>query len=123
MGVIAAVVVAAVLLFAAIAKIAQPTSWRAQASGMGVPSSIAIVVPVVELVIGSLLLAQVRRHVLAWFAVGLFVAFSALLARRLAQGQRPPCACFGSLSARPIGPGHLVRNALFIALAVAAATL
>ena len=123
MGVIAAVVVAAVLVSAGVSKVARPAAWRAQATGMGVPGSIASVVPFVELVVGSLLLAQVQRHVVAWSAVGLFVAFSALLALRLAQGRRPPCACFGSFSIRPIGPGHLVRNALFVVLAIAAAIL
>ena len=123
MGVIAAVVVAIVLLVAGVSKLAQPAAWRAQASGMGVPASVAAGVPFVELAIGAALLAQVQRHVFAWLAAGLFVAFSALLALRLAQGQHPPCACFGSLSARPLGPGHLLRNAAFIAFAVAAAML
>jgi len=74
-------------------------------------------------VLGALLLVQLQRSVVAWCAIALFAAFTVLLAVRLAQGKRPPCACFGSLSARPIGPGHLVRNALFIAVAVAAALL
>lgn len=90
---------------------------------MGVATVVAAVVPFVELLLGALLLVQFQRHAVAWAAVGLFVLFTALIALRLAQGQRPPCACFGSLSVRPIGPGHLVRNAAFIAIAVLAALL
>ena len=121
MGIGAAVAVAVVLLVAGVSKVAQPGQWRSQAAGLGVPRLIAVAVPLVELLLGALLLVQLQRPVVAWCAVGLFVAFTVLLTVRLAQGQRPPCACFGSLSPAPIGPGHIARNAVFIALAVVAA--
>jgi hypothetical protein len=44
-----------------------------------------------------------------------------LLAVRLKEGRRPPCACFGPWSARPIGPGSIARNVALIALALLAA--
>jgi hypothetical protein len=47
----------------------------------------------------------------------LLVAFTALLMVRLLQGRRPPCACFGALSSKPIGWGNVARNAVFLALA------
>lgn len=123
LGIVAAVAVAAVLLLAGVTKVARPAAWRAEAAGMGVRGPLAAVVPWMELGLGALLVAQVQRHVVAWVAVGLFVAFTVLIAVRLAQGRRPPCACFGSLSPKPLGPGHLLRNGVFIALAVAAALL
>lgn len=123
LGVVAALSVAAVLLVAGVSKLAHPTQWSTQSAGLGVPRPLATATPIVEVVIGALLLVQVQRHVIAWSAVVLFAAFTGLLALRLAQGQRPPCACFGSLSSKPIGPGHLIRNALFVGLAVLAATL
>jgi hypothetical protein len=43
-----------------------------------------------------------------------------LILRRLAEGQRPPCACFGAWSTKPLGRGHVVRNLGFIGLAVVA---
>ncbi len=122
-AVAAAVVVGGVLLVAAVSKLARPQLWRTQSAGLGVPWTVAVLVPFVELSLGALLLVQLQRQVVAWAAAVLFVAFSALLARRLAQGQHPPCACFGSLSSKPIGPGQLARNALFVALAILAATL
>lgn len=122
-AVAAAVVVGGVLLVAAVSKLARPQLWRTQSAGLGVPWTVAVLVPFVELSLGALLLVQLQRQVVAWAAVVLLVAFSALLARRLAQGQHPPCACFGSLSSKPIGPGQLARNALFVALAILAATL
>lgn len=111
------------MLVAGVSKLARPAVWRTESAGMGVTWRLAQPVPYVETVLGALLLVQLQRHVVAWVAVALFVAFTALLAARLAQGKRPPCACFGSLSATPIGPGHLARNAVFIAVAVAAALL
>ena len=122
-GVVAAVLVAGVLLVAGVSKVASPARWRVQAAGLGVPSLLARITPFVELGLGALLLVQVQRHAVAWLAVALFGVFTALLVVRLAQGKRPPCACFGSLSSKPIGPGHVVRNVVFIGLAVVAATL
>jgi len=122
-GVVAALLVAVVLLVAGVSKLATPAQWRAQAAGLGVPQLLTTVTPFVELGLGALLLVQMQRHAVAWFAVALFGTFTALLVLRLAQGERPPCACFGSLSSKPIGPGHLVRNAVFMGLAMLAATL
>ena len=121
-GIAAGVVVAAVLLLAGVLKLARPTEWRAQAAGLGVPTLVATMVPFVEIGLGAALVAQWQRHPLAWSAAALFGAFTALLLTRLAQGRRPPCACFGAISSRPIGVAHLLRNAVFIAMAVVAAT-
>lgn len=122
-GVVASLVVATVLLLAGVSKLAQPVQWQAQATGLGVARPVALVVPFGEVALGACLVVQLQRHLMAWLAVALFSAFTALLALRLAQGKRPPCACFGSLTSRPIGLGHLARNALFIGLAFLAATL
>jgi uncharacterized membrane protein YphA (DoxX/SURF4 family) len=119
--VVAAVVVAAVFLLAAITKLARPAAWRVQSADLGVPRPVAAIVPSGEAVIGALLLVQFHRQLVAWCAVGVLVAFTLLLLVRLAQGRRPPCACFGSWSATPISPASIVRNLVFIAVAVAAA--
>jgi uncharacterized membrane protein YphA (DoxX/SURF4 family) len=122
-GVVAAVVVAALLLVAGVAKLARPALWHSQSAGMGVPWPVARVVPYVEVGLGAALLVQLQRHVIAWGAVALFASFTALLVATLAQGRRPPCACFGSLTSKPIGAGHVARNVVFMAIAVVAATL
>ena len=122
-GIAAAALVAGVLLLAGVLKLARPREWRTQAAGLGVPGRAAAVVPFVEIAIGAALLVQWQRHALAWAAVALFVMFTTLIGLRLAQGQRPPCACFGALSSRPIGAGHVARNVVFIVAAVLSATL
>lgn len=122
-GVAAAVVVAVVLLVSGVAKVASPHEWRSQSAGLGVPWTVARVVPFVEVGLGALLLVQWQRPLVAWCAVALLGSFTVLIGVRLAQGRHPPCACFGTWSSRPIGAGHLVRNAAFIAAAVLAAVL
>lgn len=117
MIVLATVLLGAVFLFSGILKVAAPREWRAQAAGLGVPTAIAMVVPFVELVLGALLVSQIARQVVAACAAALLVAFTVLLIVRLRQGLRPPCACFGALSSKPIGWGNVVRNAVFLALA------
>lgn len=120
-GVIAAILVGMVFLMAAVTKLAGSADWQRQAQGLGVPRVIAVMVPFVEAALGALLMVQWHRTAVAWCAVAVLVGFTMLLALRLAQGQRPPCACFGALSARPIGPGNVVRNLVLIAIAVVAA--
>jgi hypothetical protein len=68
------------------------------------------------------LVGQVARRAVAIAAAALLVAFTALLIVRLSQGRRPPCACFGSLSSKPIGWIDVARNTLLLAIAVAITT-
>lgn len=121
MGAVAAVVTGLVLLVAAVTKLGAPAAWRTQAADLGVPPVLAAVVPYVEAALGALLLVQFQRAIVAWCAVALLAAFTVLLVVRLAQGRRPPCACFGSLTSKPIGPASVARNVVFIAVAVMAA--
>ena len=117
---LAAVVLGVVLAFAGGAKLASPT-WPRQADELGAPRVVALLVPWLELALGAALLVGLGLPWAAWAAGGLLVAFTSLLALRLSQGVRPPCACFGGRTPRPIGPLSIVRNVALIALALAAA--
>jgi uncharacterized membrane protein YphA (DoxX/SURF4 family) len=119
--VVVSVMLGAVFVVSGVAKVAAPQQWRSQSAGLGVPRTIAIVVPAIELVVGASLVAQLARRVSAVVAIVMLLAFTTLLVVRLKQGRRPPCACFGSLTSKPIGWSDVVRNVVFIALAVAAA--
>ena len=86
--------------------------WRTQAAELGVPGfSRRVCCRIVELGVGALLVAQIARRPWPSLPVSLLVAFTALLVVRLAQGRRPPCACFGGLSSKPIGWSNVARNA------------
>ena len=121
MIVVVTVLLGAVFLASGVMKVASPRQWRAQSAGLGVPGAVAPVVPFTELVVGALLVAQIARRPVAAVAAGLLVAFSALLVVRLLQGRRPPCACFGAWSSKPIGWGNVARNAVFLGLAAVVA--
>lgn len=113
-------VLGVVFVVAGAAKVASGRSWPAQATQLGAPRWVAPVVPWWELTVGALLLVGL---VTPWAAIaaGLtLVAFTALLVRVLRSGARPACSCFGAWSAAPVGWRHVVRNAVFLALAVVA---
>jgi len=82
---------------------------------------VAAALPIVELVVGAMLIAQLARRAAAVVAAILLLAFTVLLVVRLVQGRRPPCACFGALSAKPIGWGNVVRNGVLIVVAIVVA--
>jgi uncharacterized membrane protein YphA (DoxX/SURF4 family) len=119
--VVASVLLGAVFIVSGVTKVASPQLWRTQSSDLGVPSVAAAVVPYAELAVGALLVAQLGRSAAAMAAAVMLLAFTALLIVRLSQGRRPPCACFGALSSKPISWTNVVRNAVFLALAVAVA--
>ena len=121
MGVLADVsvaVVGVVFVVAGASKLAAGEGWRRQAAELGAPSVAVAPLPWVELAIGAALLARLAMPVPVVAALALLVAFTILLALRIREGRRPECACFGAWSASPIGPVHLARNAVLIALGV-----
>jgi uncharacterized membrane protein YphA (DoxX/SURF4 family) len=119
-GLVAAILLGALFLFAGASKIALGPAWVDQAAGLGAPRAVAPVVPWLEIVLGALLVSQVAQLLVVVAAIVVLVAFTVLIVVQLAQGRRPPCACFGSWSARPIGPWHVVRNVAMIALGIVA---
>jgi uncharacterized membrane protein YphA (DoxX/SURF4 family) len=119
--VVASVLLGAVFVVSGVVKLSASRQWRTQSADLGVPGAIAAVLPIVELVVGALLIAQLARRAVAIVAAVMLLAFTALLVVRLAQGRRPPCACFGALSSKPIGWGNIVRNAVLIVVAAVVA--
>jgi len=117
----AAIGLGAVLIVAGVFKLVDVLRWRVQAADLGVSPAVALVVPWAELGVGILLVLPVLRPWPAVAAVALLAVFTWAIVRRLLDGARPPCACFGARSNRPLGPLHLLRNAVLIAVAVLAA--
>ena len=117
---LAAVVVGVAFVVAGASKLAAFDGWRRQAADLGAPAFVVMPLPVVELAVGAALIVGLAKPIAALLAVVLLAAFTTLLGIRIAQGERPSCACFGAWSASPIGPKHLVRNGVLLALAVVA---
>ena len=116
-GTVASIVLGLVFLVAGGSKIAAGQDWPVQAVGLGAPRWVIPFVPWVEIVVGAALVVQVARRPAVLVALAILLAFTTLLGVRLSEGKRPPCACFGAWSAKPLGPGHLARNAALIAVA------
>lgn len=116
-GVVASVALGVVFLVAGASKLVAGDEWIAQARALGAPRFIAPVVPWFEIVLGALLVTQVARPVVAGLAGLVLLGFTALILVRLSEGERPPCACFGRWSARPLSGGHVARNAVLVLLA------
>jgi uncharacterized membrane protein YphA (DoxX/SURF4 family) len=117
---VASILLGAAFLLAGGSKLAAGPSWSAQARGLGAPPVSVRVVPWFELAVGAALVAQLAEPIPAVVAIIVLLMFTGLIVRRLAEGERPPCACFGAWSARPIGPGHLARNSALLVLGLLA---
>ena len=119
-GYAAAVVLAAVLLRAAAAKLARPQEAARSFRGLGLPSPAALAraVPAAELVLAAVLLAAPRAGGAG--ALVLLAAFSAVLGRAVRAGVATPCACFGAVTTDAVSAVEIIRNGLLALLAVAA---
>jgi len=117
---LAGVALGLVLVVAGMSKRAD-RAWPLKASAFGVPRWAARVLPYVEIALGAVLITGLDRTLAAWLAVILLIGFTVMLVFLFVQGRRPPCACFGARSTKPIGAWSVVRNVLLIALAVIAA--
>ena len=118
MGSIASVLVGLTLVVAGVFKVAARDRWPAEAASMGAPRVVVPIVPWFEIVLGAAMVALVRREVTGVIAAVLFVAFTVLIVTNLVRGRRPSCACFGALTARPLGWGHVARNLALICLSL-----
>ena len=118
-GRLAGVALGIVLLVAGIAKRADHR-WPEDAAALGTPAWVIPVLPWFEVLLGAVLVSGLVRPAAAALAAVVLLGFTGVLILNLARGRRPPCACFGASSHRPIGPWSLVRNLVLLALAVVA---
>jgi uncharacterized membrane protein YphA (DoxX/SURF4 family) len=120
-GTLSALTLAAVLAVAAVVKLRRPRDTAREFAQLGLPMSdrLATVVPVVELLAAATLL--LRPMVGALVAGLLLVSFTLVLLEVLQNqeaGSEPvSCACFGSLSRRPVSPATVARNIGLLTLA------
>ena len=123
---LAAAILAAVLLWAAMAKLGARSETADDFAALGLRRSklLAVAVPVLELVIAAVLLIAPK-----WggpVAVALLVVFTTIIARVLRNPDHfgeVSCACFGGSSQKPLSWRQLARNSGLLVLAVLAAFL
>ena len=117
-GTISSVIVGVVICVAGASKIASGQRWPIDAVALGTPAALVPVVPWFEIILGALLVAHIAPVITGMIALVLLAVFSFLIVRQLWLGHRPVCACFGAWSSRPLGPEHVVRNVILMALAL-----
>ena len=117
-GTISSVIVGAVFCVAGASKIASGQRWPIDAVALGTPDVLVPIVPWFEILLGAFLVAHIAPAITGIIALLLLAVFTFLIVRQLRLGHRPVCACFGAGSSRPLGPEHVVRNFILMALAL-----
>jgi hypothetical protein len=114
---LASAIVGATFVYAGVSKLLAGREWPRAARALGVPAVVAHPVTFAEIVVGlGVVLGDSWRGRFLAAAALMLGAFTVLLAVQLRRGIRPPCACFGGASQRPIGARDVVRNASLLAL-------
>ena len=119
-SIVASALLGIAFVVAGASKLAAKEQWPTQAVGLGTPFFLVPYIPWFELTLGAALVVQIFKPAPQLIAIMVLLLYSALISKRLSQGRRPPCACFGAWSAKPIGPEHLLRNLGLLVLGVLA---
>ena len=120
---LAALALAAVLVWAGVAKLLRPneTARDFKQLGLPTPAVLARAVPLIEMAIAVALVV-----VPGWGGVAAFVllaAFTTWLYSLIRSGVVVSCGCFGSASTEPVTLVEVARNAGLLVLAATAATI
>lgn len=113
---------AAVFLLAGIGKLLDRQGSEEALRSFDVPAPLvkpaAAVLPWAEIALAVILLF----NSISWFGAiagaALLAAFSAAMLRQISKGNAPDCHCFGQIHSEPVGARSLIRNGLFMLLAL-----
>ena len=119
---LARLLLAGVFVVAGVAKLADRKGSKTALEGFGLPPALAAqgghVLPVVELIVGVLLIPRATAPYAAIAAFILLLSFVGGIAYNLAKGRKPDCHCFGQLHSEPVGTSTLVRNGILAVVAL-----
>ena len=120
MSFVFALTVAAVFVYAGVAKFATFDNWTFQARALGAPDPFVVLVPLAEISLAVLLVGGWWFNPTVVASLLMLSAFTVLLLVRLRDPERLPCSCFGATSQRPMSWLDVVRNVILIAALIAA---
>jgi hypothetical protein len=115
-----ALIIATVFVYAGVAKFATFENWTFQARALGAPDPFVVLVPLAEIALAVLLVGGWWFDQTIAASLILLVSFTILLLVRLRDPERLPCSCFGATSQRPMSWLDVARNAILIAVLIAA---
>lgn len=112
-------VLGGLLLLAGVSKLADRAAFRAAVADYDVlPLSLerpfAALVPLMETVLGVLLLLGLGTRVAAALAAPLFLSFAIAIGINVWRGRSFDCHCFGAAQREGIGPASLLRSSLLV---------
>lgn len=113
--------IAGIMLFSGISKIIDPTPLiETLKLTAKLPEDIFIIIatilPIIEIVLGLLIILKIKPKPVMFATVVLFAAFLVFSIYGTIVGMNNDCGCFGSLAKSEIGWRMVGRNVLFIAL-------
>ena len=120
MSFVFALTVAAVFVYAGVAKFATFDNWTFQARALGAPDPFVVLVPLAEISLAVLLVGGWWFNPTVAASLLMLSAFTVLLLVRLRDPERLPCSCFGATSQRPMSWLDVARNVILIAALIAA---
>ncbi|NBQ45634.1 MAG: hypothetical protein EBU37_06195 [Actinobacteria bacterium] len=115
-----ALFVAAVFVYAGVAKFATFENWTFQARALGAPDPFVVLVPLAEIALAVLLVGGWWFELTVAASLAMLFAFTALLLVRLRDPERLPCSCFGATSQRPMSWLDVARNLILIGVLILA---
>ncbi|MFL5760163.1 MAG: MauE/DoxX family redox-associated membrane protein [Thermomicrobiales bacterium] len=119
---LARLVLAGVFVVAGVAKLADRQGSKKALEGFGVPAGLSSIggslLPIVELIVGVLLIPRASAPYAAVAALVLLLAFIAGIVYNMARGRAPDCHCFGQIHSEPVGMSTLVRNGVLALVAL-----
>lgn len=96
-----------------------PRALRRPAATATLAAEVVLTVLLLISVVAAFTTALAPVAVIAYAgAAALLLAFTVAIVLTLRRGSRKPCRCFGA-KATPLGPAHVVRNVLLLAVALA----
>jgi len=112
--------VAAVFVYAGVAKFATFNNWTFQARALGAPDPAVVLVPLAEIALAILLVGGWWFGPAVAASLAMLGGFTVLLLVRLQDEDRLPCSCFGATSHRPMSWWDVGRNVILIAALIVA---
>ena len=120
MSFVFALIIATVFVYAGVAKFATFENWTFQARALGAPDPFVVLVPLAEIALAVLLVGGWWFDQTIAASLILLVSFTILILVRLRDPERLPCSCFGATSQRPMSWLDVARNAILMAVLIAA---
>lgn len=111
-----AAIVGATLALAGAGKVMSWNQWLANARRQHLWKTVALALPVLELVLGAALVVLKPTPTILGLATLLLVVFTSFLAMQVLTKSQVPCACFGVNVNRPPSWRDVMRNLALIAL-------